>query len=246
MEILVGRGGNQSLLITDKTVSAIHCKIEVMDSGFIAVTNLSISGTFLNGDKLNKRTLVKREDILRLGTSFSVTVGELIKIDDFSIYTCHQIVRKKFQTKNDLQVFLNTSSQRFSERMSPYTIPVAKSALAIYLMEEEKYNDAQKLIYEAGDAIYSMQDGSNLLMGVYATLLTVCARLYYLAEQFDASFIAIKGACGIFDYISSIETGCSVEQRYETYSLAVDLFSIVEDKNEISFYNNKLQKLEQL
>ena len=41
MDILVGRGGNQGMIIDDESVSKIHCKIEVLDSGRMALTNLA-------------------------------------------------------------------------------------------------------------------------------------------------------------------------------------------------------------
>ena len=169
MDILVGRGGNQSMPITDETVSRIHCKIEVLDTGHIAVTNLSTSGTLLNGQKLVKRTLAKK----------------------------------------------STSSQRASDQLTSYAIPVAKSAQACYLMDEGKYWEAQNLIYEAGDALYDMQDGSDILQGIYATMLVVCARLYMKVGRLDVGLEAINGAISIFDRLPADIPGNSAEQRGE-------------------------------
>jgi len=240
MEILVGKGGNQSMPIMDETVSRVHCKIEVMDSGFIAVTNLSASGTYLNGVKLVKRTLAKKEDTLRLGPSFSAIISELIESEDYNMYTCHQVVCRKYRSSRDLQVFLSTSSQRALESMPPFCIPVAKSAQACYLMNEGKYWEAQNLIYDAGDSLYDMQDGSALLQGVYATILTVCARLYFKVGRLDVALESIKGACGIFDRLSSDNAGCSVEQHQETYSLAAEIYAMLGDNEAETIYKNKL------
>lgn len=240
MEILVGKGGNQSMPIMDDTVSRVHCKIEVLDSGFIAVTNLSASGTYLNGVKLLKRTLAKREDTLQLGPSFTATINELIESEDYSKYTCHQVVSRKYRSSRDLQVFLSMSSQRASVDMPSYCIPVAKSAQACYLMDEKKYRDAQILIYEAGDALYDMQDGSTLLQAVYATILTVCARLYFKVGMLDVAQESITGACNIFDRISINEAGCSAEQLNETYSLATEIYTAIGDSNSAFYYQSKL------
>lgn len=225
MEFLVGRGGNQSMPITDEQVSRIHCKIEVMDSGHIAVTNLSAGGTLLNGVRLVKRTLVKPEDILQLGPSFTATVGQLIKENDYDAYTCHQVVLRKYPTARELQVFINTSSQRANIQMAPYVMPVVKSAMAFCLIDEGKYWEAQNIIYEAGDAIYDLQDGSELLQGIYASMLAVCARLYLAVNRLDVAKETILGAASIFDRLTADCLGCSMEQRKETYNLAVEILT---------------------
>ena len=229
MEILVGRGGNQSMPITDEQVSRIHCKIEVMDSGHIAVTNLSAGGTLLNGVRLVKRTLVKPEDTLQLGPSFTATVKELIKATDYDTYTCHQIVLRKYPTARELQVFINTSAQRTDVQMPPYVMPVVKSAMAYCLIDEGKYWDAQSRIYEAGDTLYDLQDGSELLQGIYASMLTVCARLYKAVHRLDVALEAVNGAISIFDRLPSGCTGASDEQREEAARLESEIRKEVEN-----------------
>ena len=223
MEILVGRGGNQSMPITDDQVSRIHCKIEVMDSGHIAVTNLSAGGTLLNGVRLVKRTLVKPEDTLQLSPSFTATVEELIKATDYDTYTWHQVVLRKYPTARELQVFINTSAQHIDSQMPPYVMPVVKSAMAYCLIAEGKYWEAQSLIYEAGDTIYDLQDGSELLQGIYASMLTVCARLYLAVNRLDVALETINGAIGIFDRLPSGCAGASDEQREEAVRLESEI-----------------------
>ena len=223
MDILVGRGGNQSMPITDETVSRIHCKIEVLDNGYIAVTNLSTAGTMLNGQKLIKRTLVQKNDILQLGPKFQASVNDLIEKEDYSAYTCHQVVQRKYPSSRELQVFLSTSSQRATDQLTNYAIPVAKSAQACYLMDEGKYWEAQNLIYEAGDTLYDMQDGSVTLQGVYATILVVCALLYLKVGRLDVALEAINGAISIFDRLPTDVQGNSVEQREEANQIAAQI-----------------------
>lgn len=223
MEILVGRGGNQNMPITDEQVSRIHCKIEVMDSGHIAVTNLSAGGTWLNGVRLVKRTLVKPQDTLQLGPTFTATVEQLTATTDYDNYTCHQAMLRKYPTARELQVFINTSAQRTDSQMAPYVIPVAKSAMALCLIGEGKYWEAQSLIYEAGDTLYDLQDGTELLQGIYASMLTVCARLYIAVKRFDVAQQAINGAISIFDRLSEDCAGASDEQRKEAKELASEI-----------------------
>lgn len=230
MDILVGRGGNQSMPISDETVSRIHCKIEVLDNGYIAVTNLSTAGTMLNGQKLIKRTLVQKNDILQLGPKFQASVNDLIEKEDYSAYTCHQVVQRKYPSSRELQVFLSTSSQRATDQLTNYAIPVAKSAQACYLMDEGKYWEAQNLIYEAGDTLYDMQDGSVTLQGVYATILVVCALLYLKVGRLDVALEAINGAISIFDRLPTDVQGNSVEQREEANQIAAQIKAEMDNK----------------
>lgn len=209
--------------IADEQVSRIHCKIEVLESGHIAVTNLSAGGTWLNGVRLVKRTLAKPQDTLRLGPTFTATVEQLTATTDYDAYTCHQAVLRKYPTTHELQVFLNTSSQYASNQMAPYVMPVAKSAMAYLLTDEGKYWEAQSLIYEAGDTLYDMQDGSELLQGIYASMLTVCARLYLAVNSLDAAQESIGGAISIFNRLPVGCAGASGEQREEAQTLAAEI-----------------------
>jgi hypothetical protein len=229
MEILVGKGGNQSMPIADEQVSRIHCKIEVMDSGHIAVTNLSAGGTWLNGTRLVKRTLVKPQDTLRLGPTFTATIEQLTVTTDYDTYTCHQAVLRKYPTARELQVFINTSAKHADSQMAPYVMPVVKSAMAFCLIEEGKYWEAQSLIYEAGDTLYDLQDGSELLQGIYASMLTVCARLYVAVHRLDVALEAINGALSIFDRLPAGCTGATDEQREEAQTLAMEISTQAEN-----------------
>lgn len=240
MEILVGKGGNQSMPITDETVSRIHCKIEVLDSGYIAVTNLSASGIFLNGQKLVKRTLVKREDELQLGVRFKATIRELLDNVNYETFTWHQVVRDKYLTSNALQTFISTSAQKVNDQLPCYFMPVVKSAMAYYMTDENKFREAQNLVYEAGDILYDMQDGSELLQGIYASILTVCARLYLHVDRLDVAKEAILGAADIFNRLPSDGLGCSMEQRKETFSLAAEILTKLDLADQAAIYSNKV------
>ena len=223
MEILVGTGGNQCMPIIDKGVSRIHCKIEVMDTGHIVVTNLSSAGTYLNGSKVVKRTLAKADDIIRLGESFSVTIGDLIQPEDYSSYTCHQVVMRKYKDSSALQVFIDMSSKRSKSEMPSYVVPVAKSSMACYMIGNGRYGDAQNLIYDAGDTIYDMQDGSALLQGIYASMLCVCARLYQSVGRIDLAQDLVRSAVRIFSQFPVGAPGCSQEQIDEAKQLKIAL-----------------------
>lgn len=228
MTILVGKGGNQNIPITDETVSRVHCKIELLDGGYIAVTNLSISGTWVNDVKVVSRTLVNPTDVLRLGPHFTIKVADVIESEDYSVYTCHQVVSKKYSTAESLQAFLAVSSLRAADQLAPYTIPVAKSTLANFFIDAGQYRKAQSLIYEAGDEIYAMQDGSSLLQGVYATMLVICARLYTKVGRPEKAYETIQAAMSIFERLTPDTPGNSHEQREEAEMLMSQINSLME------------------
>ena len=90
-------------------------------------------------------------------------------------------------------------------------------------MDEGKYWEAQNLIYEAGDTLYDMQDGSDVLQGVYATILVVCAQLYLKVGRLDVGLEAINGAISIFDRLPADILGNSAEQREEANQIAAQI-----------------------
>lgn len=77
MEIIVGRQGCQRMQITDTTVSRKHCKLTPIGDDKYTLENLSQSGTYVDGNNILKTT-VTANTIIRLGSSFSVKVEDLI------------------------------------------------------------------------------------------------------------------------------------------------------------------------
>lgn len=81
MDILVGRSGNQSLAITDKSVSREHCRLTSIGNGKYSLENLSANGTFVN-DKDVIKTVVTPETQIRLGSRFVCLVKDLLPSDE--------------------------------------------------------------------------------------------------------------------------------------------------------------------
>lgn len=227
MDILVGRGGNQGMIIDDESVSKIHCKIEVLDSGRMALTNLSAKGTWLNGIKLIKRTLVKPDDELRLGPTFTVHVRDLLTQENFNAYTNYLYVADRYKSKGDLEAFINTAAKRSAGNMPDYVMPVTKSTLAYYNIQEDKLYDAQMLLYEAGDQLYEMQDGSELLQGIYASILDLVGKLYVEVGKYDEAKIAADAAIKIFHRIKPEQISSSEEQIESATQLSESINTIL-------------------
>ena len=108
------------------------------------------------------------------------------------------------------------------------------------MTDENKFREAQNLVYEAGDILYDMQDGSELLQGIYASILTVCARLYLHVDRLDVARETILGAAGIFDRLPADCLGCSMEQRKETYRMAAEILTKLGQADQAAIYSNKM------
>ena len=52
--ILIGRGQNSDTKLTDPSVSRVHCQAEVVDDQLVLSDNGSVSGTIVNGKKVDQ------------------------------------------------------------------------------------------------------------------------------------------------------------------------------------------------
>lgn len=109
MEIIIGRKGTQRAPITDTTVSREHCKLTINADGTYTLENLSINGTFVNGNSII-RTVVTPDTILRLGANFSVAVRDLLPLQAANIKP------RQAQQQNPLQQFAKPAVDPNQER----------------------------------------------------------------------------------------------------------------------------------
>ena len=68
-EITIGRGQDNDITINDVSVSRHHATIIQSSSGIVINDNGSSNGTFINGNRINQETVLKKNDILKLGTA---------------------------------------------------------------------------------------------------------------------------------------------------------------------------------
>lgn len=230
MEILVGRGGNQCMPIDDEGVSKIHCKIEILESGRIVVNNLSALGTKINGVPISKRTIVKPQDMIRLGTEFEVSISQLIEVEDYSKYYYWQAVSNKYPTIDALQVFLSTSLKS-STNIEPYVISMANATLAYYKMQSGNLRESQLELYEISDFLYSIQDGNYKLQIAYASIMELVARLYIAAEKFDVAKLALDGCIGVLNRLCSQHTDIPKDIVSNVYQLMADISDRLNNNN---------------
>lgn len=109
MEIIIGRKGTQRTPITDTTVSREHCKLTINADGTYTLENLSINGTFVNGNSII-RTVVTPDTILRLGANFSIAVRDLLPLQTANIKP------RQAQQQNPLQQFAKPAVDPNQER----------------------------------------------------------------------------------------------------------------------------------
>ena len=109
MEIIIGRKGTQRTPITDTTVSREHCKLTINADGTYTLENLSINGTFVNGNSII-RTVVTPDTILRLGANFSIAVRDLLPLQSANIKP------RQAQQQNPLQQFAKPAVDPNQER----------------------------------------------------------------------------------------------------------------------------------
>lgn len=109
MEIIIGRKGTQRTPITDTTVSREHCKLTINADGTYTLENLSINGTFVNGNSII-RTVVTPDTILRLGANFSIAVRDLLPLQAANIKP------RQAQQQNPLQQFAKPAVDPNQER----------------------------------------------------------------------------------------------------------------------------------
>ena len=96
--------------------------------------------------------------------------------------------------------------------MPSYVMPVVKSTMAYYEIQEDKLYDAQMLLYEVGDQLYEMQDGTELLQGIYASILDLVGKLYVEVGKYEEAKIAADAATKIFHRIKPGQFSSSEEQ----------------------------------
>ena len=109
MEIIIGRKGTQRTPITNTTVSREHCKLTINADGTYTLENLSINGTFVNGNSII-RTVVTPDTILRLGANFSIAVRDLLPLQAANIKP------RQAQQQNPLQQFAKPAVDPNQER----------------------------------------------------------------------------------------------------------------------------------
>ena len=68
-QISLGRSKDNDITIDDDSVSRHHATIIQTSSGIVINDNGSSNGTFINGNRINQESALRKNDILKLGTA---------------------------------------------------------------------------------------------------------------------------------------------------------------------------------
>lgn len=174
------------MVLKDPEIGATHFEIDEED-GLIVINILSYKPTYVNGLRIiGYGNLVERDAILTAGSSLSIKISELIdagRFDYKSIQSWSEVINR-FSRSVDIDVFLSCCVGEEEEKdMLP--VLYLKMGKAYLLIEENKLREAQMLIYEIGDQLYSLQDGSETLKTAYLGIFIPAYRLYKIAGLAD-------------------------------------------------------------
>jgi pSer/pThr/pTyr-binding forkhead associated (FHA) protein len=67
MERYIGRDQGNDIVLEDDEISARHARILFADAGFWVEDLETTNGTFVNGERIQERTRLRNEDLVRLG-----------------------------------------------------------------------------------------------------------------------------------------------------------------------------------
>ena len=186
MEITVGRGGNQMMALKDPEIGATHFELYEEDD-LVGIDILSYKPTYVNGMRIvGYGNLFERDAVLTAGSSLNIKLSELIEAGcfDYKLIQSWSEVINRFSRSVDIDVFLNCCVEIEDEKD---TLPVIylKTGKAYLLIEENRLREAQLLIYETGNLLYSLQDGSEALKTAYLGIFIPAYLLYKKAGLTD-------------------------------------------------------------
>lgn len=79
-EITIGRKGDQSFAITERSVSGKHLKATLLADGNIEIEDLdSTNGTYVDGQRIVKK-MVSPDQMVMLGTVYQIRIGDVFGI----------------------------------------------------------------------------------------------------------------------------------------------------------------------
>lgn len=218
MDIFVGRGGNQRIPLGHDGIAPLHCLIEREEDNVYKVTPTSVMPTLLDGERAFGTEYVDGTTEITLGEGNTYPITELAEPLDASALTDWGVASRHIPDAAAAEVFSSVSVWEYrvgqEGELDEFLWNNVAACQANYLIDEGKLRKAQELLYEAGDSLYAMQDGSTLRKGAYASLLVVLAKLYIAARREDVAREALAGAQRVF--ASGVECSPEVKALYDT------------------------------
>lgn len=86
-EIIIGRDLRSAIVINDVEVSRSHCRLSTYENGIYIEDLNSTNGTFINGEKITKSSLITAGDILKIGETVTMVLEKIAIEEDKTVAT---------------------------------------------------------------------------------------------------------------------------------------------------------------
>lgn len=199
MDIYIGRGGNQAADLTTAGVAPLHCIINEEDDDY-KVTPMNVLPTLADGERIGHEAWVSADTMLTVG-NITLPITELAKTADLTEWSDWGVARRRLCDFNAAFIFnKGTVGEYYIDEEesggTEYILLWGYSAccMAYYMIEQGQMRKAQELIYEAGDDLYALQDGSPRFKIAYAGVLALLAWFYVKIDRLDVAREALNGA----------------------------------------------------
>lgn len=191
MNILVGTGGNQKILLKDPGVAPCHCAIFPEGDDLYIVESTNKRPAYVDGKRIFGDMTVNGDSEIKIGNTISITVRELAEPYEISNIIDWGIAAERFNSITDLDVFQVTVDHAYSkEEINIINTSALKLCRAYFHINQKKFREAQIIIYDVGDLLYENQDGRDILKNAYLSAMILLFYLYKEAGLADLKEIA--------------------------------------------------------
>ena len=246
MEMIIGRQGDQKMVITEKTVSRRHCKVVLLENGRASVENLSPNGTYFDGERKDQ-AVVSVDTEIGLGPFFKARLSDLIETDkpqpskkpasndtkapkssqvDLNParkYIHYRQVIKDYKRIGDLESF-RTVIDNSADQLPLHVPYVVQTALANKYLRNGKIAKAQELLYSAGDRLFAdlEQNRTPEMEGTYASMMSLLSEVYQAMYKQEEAETAGRYAVGIYNRWKPGDPGISADVVADAYCVYAD------------------------
>lgn len=213
MIIHIGRGGNQKLILKDKSIPPYQGNFEKDEEGDIIFHLRNVKPIYFNGERASyEETLVDPNSKVTLGDNITFALEELLEPMDIEELKDWGEALKRFDSLEAADFFSRVSLGEYVDEDGNVDTTAYSSAtccLAYYQIENGQFRKAQENIYEAADDLFGEQDGSEKLKRAYAAVLGLAAYFYFKIGQKELALGTLE------DFKSLINSGieCSEEVK---------------------------------
>lgn len=211
MNIHIGRGGNQKLILKGDSIPSYQGIVTKDEEGDLIFMLRNITPVYFDGERAAYiETLVDPESKMSWVNTESFDMGELLEPMDIDELRDWGVAMRRFDSLEAAEVFSRISISEYEDEDENVDTTAYSSAiccLAYYQIERGQYRKAQENIYEAADDLFREQDGSEKLKKAYTAVLGLAAYFYFKIGCEDLA----KASLADFNKIVASGINCSEE-----------------------------------